>query len=54
MSGMNDVMYLVVICKFLMYPHLIERMFPTWLGDECIEFLGDRKVILCMVVYGSS
>jgi hypothetical protein len=45
MPGMNDVMYLVVICKFLMYPHLVGWMIPTWLGDGCMyESFGDRKV----------
>ena len=38
MLGMNDVIYLVVICKFLMYPLLVGSM------DVCIESFGDRKV----------
>ena len=33
----EDVMYLVVICKFLMYRHLVGWMIPTWLGDGCMH-----------------
>ena len=41
MPGMNDVMCLFVMCKLLIYPHLVGWMsqfwyIPTWLGDGCM------------------